>query len=352
MRLDQLRRGQIRSLALPTFELRDEEKLPTDCSLDVKFTAVEPGRVYFVEVKADFAGRPPPLARLMVTRGGAEPTEPVALIEHGVLVERDLTLELDGSTDRVVFWIETSGDPEWPAKMAGAVQLRTTPGGPACVGQKTRKMPTVRKDPKGDLTRALLKSSSPVLLTFGQLLETSEVPQKRELLAAMVDGDADVQLLEVAVRDLEAELDFESLDLSSAADACVAVFHPAAPPPVVEKCLSAALERQGEALPPAKVRLWRQLIRCAVLVLHRRAPDQLDELLEEHAFAEESGTLAILRPLVAWAEERAAHPESGLAFSFDESLQAIEQEEPGGAQLAATDLVVGSGLACVTADLD
>jgi hypothetical protein len=352
VRLHQLRRAQIRSLELPLFELRDEEKLPTGCLLDVRITCVEPGRSYYVEVKADFGSLVPPVARLKVARRGAPETNPLPLVEGGTSVEQGLPLEMDGSVDRIVFWVETEGSTRWPATMAGAIELRPVTGSLTTLGAKTRKMPVVRQDPKKGFTRALLGSSSPTLATLGQILEGTDDGRKLELLAQLLERDADVRLLEVAVRDLGAEIDFASSRLSGEASACVAILHPASPPALVLESLQRGLQRQGGALEPAKVRLWRQLIRCAVLVLHRRDPDQLDEILEEQAFAEESATLAILRPLVEWAEERSSQPQLEAEVSIEDCLEDVKKGEPGAAEAAAVDLAIGWGLACVTAELE
>ena len=352
VRLDQLRRAQIRSLGLPLFELRDEEKLPTGCSLDVRLTCVEPGRSYLVEVKADFGSLVPPVARLRVARRGEPTMEPLSLVERGAPLEQSLPLEMDGSVDRIVFWVETEGSARWPATMAGAIELRPVTGSLTTIGATTRKMPVVRQDPKKEFTRALLGSSSPALAALGRLLESADDGRKLELLAQLVDRNADVRLLEVAVRDLGTEIVLADPTLPDEARACVAILHPASPAALVQQSLLQALERQGEALGPARVRLWRQLVRCAVLVLHRRDPEQLDEILEEQAFAEESATLAILRPLVEWAEERSSQPAPETGVEIEECLEDVKGEEPGAAEAAAVDLAIGWGLACVTADLE
>jgi hypothetical protein len=342
----------MRSLGLSLLEIRGDERTPTGCSLELRITCSVPGRTFFLEAKADFGRWVPPVARLSLLRSRSETTEPVALVERGAIVEQGMTLELSASTERIVFWVETEGDARVPTKLAGAIQVRSAPGAEMRDPLNTKRLPTVKQNLKQELARALGASSAPTLAALGQLLESGDQARKLELLERLVEEDLDVRLLETAVRDLREAPDFSHLCLSDPAHACIAIFHPASPPDLVQQSLSVALARQQDALPPAKLRLWRQLIRCAVLVLQGRSPDLLDEMLEELAFGEDSGALAILRPLVDWVEETKARPSLPPGVSIDECLQAVAKGDPGTAERAAVDVALGYGLASVTVNLD
>ena len=124
LRLSQLRRGQTRSLALRLVETRARDRLPTEFFLDLKITCEVPDRMYSVEVKADLGRIVPYVADLTVLRSRHERTPPVALVERGVPVEKKLSLEVDGSTERVVFWVRTAGAACVPERMAATVEVR------------------------------------------------------------------------------------------------------------------------------------------------------------------------------------------------------------------------------------
>jgi hypothetical protein len=200
-----------------------------------------------------------------------------------------------------------------------------------------------------------------MLSTLGELLGSDDYGRKIYLLERLVDGDADVRLVDAAVRDFDLcgqtvqgfmSVDFSSLCLSDLVHAAIAVFHPASSPYLVEQCLTIAIERQGDALPPGKVRLWRQIVKAAVLRLHRRAPEVLDEVLDDLLFEQDSSKLTLLRRFVEWAaaKEKAAprQPERPI----DEYLRAVAGEDPDVAERAAVELMVIGGFVYMSAELD
>ncbi len=361
LRLSQLRLGQIRTVGLRLAEVRGRDRTPTEFFLDVKLNCVVQGQVYLVDVKADFGSYVPPVARLTVLKSRAEATPSATLVEDGVLVERSFPLDIDESAEQIVFWVVTDGAPAVPRRLAASIKVCPSSTPDEGDGLDTMRLPTEKQALKEELAHSLRHARSAVLSTLGYLMASDEFGRKCHLLEGLVDQDADVRLVEAAVRDLHLceqtvngfpAVDFSRLCLSDPVDAGIAVFHPASSPYLVEQCLNVALLRQTDALATGKVRLWRDIVKAAVLLLHRRAPELLDGVLDDLLFDQGSSRLALLRRLIDWAAGKSRTAPRRSQQPIDEYLQVIEGEDAAAAEKAAFELMADGGFVSISTELD
>jgi hypothetical protein len=359
--LDQLRCGQIRTVGLRLVEVRERERVPTDFFLDVKLTCVVQDQAFLADVKADFGASVPPEARLAVLTSRCEATPPVALVEAGAVVERSLLLEVDEGTDRVIFWVETKGGGDVPEWLAAAIQVRPSPENEERDDLDTMRLPPARQALKRELAGALCRMPSPTFSTLGQLMASNDFDRKTYFLERLVEGDADTPLVEAAVRDFDfchqavqgfMSVDFSSLCLSDLVQASIAVFHPASPPELVGQCLVVGTARQLAGWPAGKIRLSHHLDKAAVLRLHRRAPEALDEILDDMLFDEDPSRMTSLRRLVDWAAARKRPAPRQPQRPIDRYLGDIAAEDSDAARRAAIELLAIGGFICISGELD
>ncbi|MBN1773752.1 MAG: hypothetical protein JXB32_20995 [Deltaproteobacteria bacterium] len=358
LRLGQLPAGQVRAVDLPLVETRGHQRNPTGFYLGLKIACDVPGRLYTVDVKPDFGRTVPPVATLTVMRSRYEATRPVTLVEAGAPVERSMLLELDDGTNHVVFWIRTEGAAGVPRRMAAAIGVQPLPRSDEAEDDlDTMRLPTVRQAAKEELALALRQTPHPALSTLGELLGSDDDARKIEYLERLIAAEADICLIEAAVRDLDlceqtvpgfAPTDFAALCLSDPVDASIAVFHPGSSPYLVHRSLTVALDRRRDRLPPGQARLWPALVAAAVVNLHRRAPELLRETLEDLETLGDDETLAFVRRLAdrAAARPRSAPPDPD--DPTDECLRLVGAADRRNAETAALRLLTRYGFVWVT----
>lgn len=363
LRLTQLAAGRTRSIRLPLLEAAHERLGPTGFSLELLVTCEEPERSFHFDVKADFGSIPPHRAVLTVLKSRSETLRPEELIERGVPVQRGFALEVDPTTTRVVFWVETEGAACVPAKLAAALRVRSAPGElpeqppePEQPAEDddldTMRLPTRKLTMKVELAAALRRSASPSLALLGEVLKAEELDEKLGLLRGLVAAGADLRLVETAVQDVAlsehlvpefGRVPFERLDVSDGVHAWLVVFHPAAPPHVVRQCLVVAVERA--CLPEAaRDRYdWQRLARAATLVLARRARPELDAELLATRLEADAGRLAFLERAVAWAEARRPSPTPRLSVAVETCLELVAGADAEVAERVACELLAHCG---------
>ncbi len=359
LRLGQIPSGQVRALDLPLIETQGRQRTPTPYFLGIKITCDIPGHLYSLDVKPDFGRNVPPAASLTVMRSRYEATRPVALVERGEPVERNLLLELDDNTEQVVFWICTEGAAEVPRRMAATIGVQPMPRSDEQDDLDTMRLPTVRQAAKEELARALRRTPHPMLCTLGELLGDDDGARKIALLERLIEADADVCLIEAAVRDLDlceqtvlgfAPTDFGGLCLSDLVDASIAIFHPASSPYLVHHCLTVALDRRNDRLPPGQVRLWQALVEAAVVTLHRRAPELLHETIEDLEIVGDADGLATVRLLADRAATRPRSAPTDPGHPLDDCLRRVGCDDRRGAESATRELLTRYGFVWIAAE--
>jgi hypothetical protein len=200
-----------------------------------------------------------------------------------------------------------------------------------------------------------------MLSTLGQLMASDDYGRKTYLLERLVEGDADTPLVEAAVRDFDfchqmvqgfVSIDLSSLCLSDLVQASIAVFHPASSPQLVGQCLVVGMARQFAGWPAGKIRLSRQLDKAAVLRLHRRAPEALDEILDDMLFDEDPSRMTSFERLVDWAAAKKPPARRQPEKPIDEYLRAVAREDPDVAERVAVELMAIGGFVCISLELD
>ena len=361
LRLGRMPAGQVRALDLPLIQANGRQRSPTPFYLGLKISCEVPGRLYSLDVKPDFGRHFPTTATLTVVRSRFEATRPVQLIEGGEPVERTVLLELEDGTDQVVFWLCTTGAAAVPQRMAATIDVTPLPRPDEGDPLDTMRLPTVRQAAKEELAHALRRTPYPALATLGELMVSDDGSRKIAYLKRLIATDADVCLVEAAVRDLDlceqtvpgfAPTDFAGLCLSDLVDASIAVFHPAASPFLVHRCLTIALDRRHDDLPPGQLRLWRALIDAAVVGLQHRAPELLQELTEDLALADDGDAVATIRKLTARAVTRLSSMPPRSTSPIEECLLQLSGEDPHGARSAAVELLTRYGFVWIAAPPD
>lgn len=363
LRLAQLTPGRTRSLRLPLLQAAQEPPGPTGFFLELLVTCEAPGRAYHLDVKADFGSIPPRRAVLTVLKSRSETLSPEQLIERGVPVERGFELEVDPTTSRIVFWVQTEGAACVPAKLAAALRVRSAPEAlpeqppePEQPAEDddldTMRLPTRKLTMKIELAAALRRSASPSLALLGEVLKAEELDEKVGLLRGLVAAGADLRLVETAVQDVAlsehlvpefGRVPFERLDVSDGVHAWLVVFHPAAPPHVLRQCLVVAVERA--CLPGAEQadHDWPRLARAAILVLVRRARAELDAEVLATRLEADARRLAFLERAVAWAEARRPSPAPRLSVPVQTCLELVAGDDAEVAERAAHELLAHCG---------
>ena len=369
LRLTQITRGRTRSIRLPLLEAARARRGPTGFFLELLVTCEEPDRTYRFDVKADFGSIPPRRAALTVLKSRSEALPPEELIERGVPVERGFVLEVEPSTDRIVFWVATEGAACVPDKLAAVLRVRSPPEEPAVPWPDpkeaaedddldTMRLPTRKLALKADLAAALRRSASPPLVMLGEVMRANELDAKLGLLRGLLVSGADLRLIETAVQDVALceqmepgfeRVRFERLEPSDWVHAHLVVFHPASPPHVVRQCLAAAVQKACSPSGGAGDPGWYRLARAAALVLARRARQELDAELLATRLEGEATKPAFLTDLVEWAAAQQPSTAPRLALPLGDCLDLIAGEDLAVAEQAAFELLAHCGFVSVAA---
>jgi hypothetical protein len=371
LHLSSLRRGQVRGLRLRLMEMRGQEKLPTDHYLDLKICCDVPDRVYYIDAKADLAGRPPGSARLSLLKSRHDTTAPVELVERGCCAEKGIALEIRPETTKVVLWLATEGSPDVPSRLAAVLNVRpptvSPPGPPAEPLEAppeeldTMRLPSIKSIVLGVLAKALRSAPSDSLSTLGTLFE-SPGPAAMAHLGRLIDFGADIRIVEAAVRSLDtAELsgtapgrfDFVTLDLNTPAGAAVAVFHPRTPAYLLNQAFLLAFEnnvRMPQAEPYGT--FWRQLAKAAAVLLVRFHHDLLTEDVEVLSCSDDPFRPRVVQMMIEWASRKQRPFTPPPAEPIDNVSARIAGADPDVSLLAAVGLLATYGFIGVSAQLD
>ncbi len=349
LKLARLQPGRQRVLRLRLMEIRRNDKRPTEYFLQLGITCLVPLRSYQFDVQADFGPTPPPRASIIVAVGRAPAQPPAPLVENGVALGVRFTLNVDPTTEWLTLWVSAEGVPEIPAHLAGELRLRLSDDDRSAHELETARLPSLKVVMRQGLMGAFRQSPSQVLVLLGGLMETVEPFEKRELLSRLLAVDADLRMLDAAVRDLafaeQVERDFPPTDfarlvLDDPLGASLAVFHPACPTPVVQQCFVTAFERQFAATTPAGRRRWQELLKAAAVVICRKDRSLLDEdFAAASGLAAEPSRLALYRSLVEWATTLPPPARKALAGPAAEYLKRITDGPAAEAEQAALELL-------------
>ncbi len=310
--------------------------------------------MYYLDVRADFGETPPRHARLTILKSRYDAMLPLVLVDQGVTTETGIALEVDPSTDRVIFWVATEGDPAIPEKLAATLQIREPAASPLLDGLDTLRLPTVKVVLKEKLTPALLALVAPPLATLGEIMDSDDFGRKIYLLGQLLADGADIRLIEAAVRDVELceqtvdgfmRVVFPELTLTEPVHASVAVFHPSSPPYLINQCLAIALDHP-DAYP------WHELARAATLVLSRRARSLIDDDIEALSCEDDPRKLLRLRALAEWAETRKPRLPPELQAPVETYLEVVGRRNPQAAEQAVLELMTHCGFVSLAAELD
>ncbi|NMC71441.1 MAG: hypothetical protein GYA57_15430 [Myxococcales bacterium] len=344
LRLAEMRTGQTRMLRLRLMAVEEEERRPTDFYLEATITCDRPGRMYYLEATADFGAVPPRAARLTVLKSRYDATQPVALITDGRPVQSSVGLEIEPSVDRLVLWISTEGSAGVPAKLAAEVRLQPREAGPAPAELDTLRLPSMKLVVKESLAAALRRAQDPALVALGESMSAETPGRKLECLRRLLELEADVRLIEAAVRELELcegavrgfpRVVFDDLSLDMPAHAVLAVFHPGTPLYLVNQCLAIAFEARSESSAAPERRWWDLVLRAATVVLRRRAPALLEENLAVMECGESREAAAALQGLVDWATKLGPAPQAAEASPLEKYLRVIAGRDAAEAAEAA-----------------
>jgi hypothetical protein len=362
LRLDQLRRGQIRALRLRLMEIRGRQKDPTDFFLDVKVACDQPERLYYFDVKADFGAFPPRTARLRVLKNRYEATLPVTLVEHGATIEKGVSLEIDAATDKVVLWVTTEGPSVVPPKLAAEIRVRDVPETALAEELDTIRLPSVKALVKQSLVGALRAAPTRQLVALGEILVAEDVDDKMRWLGRLVEMGGDVRLIEAGVRDIELaeqtvagfpRIDFPTLMLNDPVQAAVAIFHPETPPYLVNLGFVIAFERHLDPAGAESAALWKQLAKAAAVILCAKSRELLDEDIEAMGFGPDRTRQTLLRMLVDWAVRRSEPPPPPpLNAPIEHYLNTIAAEDGAAALQATVQLLANYGFVGLSMRLD
>jgi hypothetical protein len=310
--------------------------------------------MYYLDVRADFGETPPRHARLTILKSRYDAMLPLMLVDQGVVTEIGVALEVDPSTERVIFWVATEGEPAIPEKLAATLQVREPTVTPLRDDLDSLRLPTVKLVLKESLTPALLALVAPPLATLGEIMDSDDFGRKIYLLGQLLDHGADIRLVEAAVRDVELcehtvpgfmRVVFPDLTLNDPVHTCLVVFHPSSPPYLVNQCLAIALEH-ADAYP------WRDLARAAALVLCRRARSLIDDDFEALASEGDPRRLQQLRALVGWADARKPQLPPELQAPVETYLEVVGRRNPQAAEQAVLELMTHCGFISLAAELD
>jgi hypothetical protein len=244
--------------------------------------------------------------------------------------------------------------------MAAAIRVYMPPESAVDQDLDTMRLPTSKLTVKQILSAALSASSSPPLSTLGAIMSVDDLDRKLELMRTLVDGRTDLRLVDAAVRDVDLcehvvpafrGPDFEQLCPADPIQACLAVFHPAVPPHVVRQCLAHALEACAAAPSPEGAYPWHGLLKAAVLVLCRRARDQLDDDVYAAKLEGDPRKLELLQRLAEWACRTRPGTAPPLPDSMAASLERIAGRSPAEAERAALELMIHFGFIGLSTEL-
>ena len=279
LRLVDIRPGQPQTLRLRLMELRRNDKRPTDFFLDLSVDCLKPALTYLAQARPDFGATPPERAALTIIAGRNSAEPPIPLVRNRVPVDAQFVIAFEAATEWLTLWISSDGEPAVPAQLAGEVRLRHPQDERPAEALPTARLPSLKFVMRQSLMYSFRLSSSPALVTLGEIMRGEEPRGKYELLRRLVDSGADVRLDEAGVRDFQAAeqivegfppVDFARLSPEQILDAAVIVLHPGAPLPLVLQTLGVAFGRQFTSGTPQEGERWRGLVKAAAVVICRK----------------------------------------------------------------------------------
>ncbi len=126
LRLLKLRPGQTRALRLELIAGESGREVDTGCSLEIRISCDAEQRVFWLDVKPDFAGCVPRSAAIILLQDDGTPTRPLEVADGRRLLEKSIPLELTADMRRIRFRVFTEGAAELPPQMSAEVRLRTS----------------------------------------------------------------------------------------------------------------------------------------------------------------------------------------------------------------------------------
>jgi hypothetical protein len=365
LRLATLRRGQMRAVRLRLMEVTGSAKRPTEFYLDVKVCCDVPDQTYYLDVKADFGPRLPRAARLVVLKSRYDATTPVGLIDGGVCVERGVPLEIRPDTEKVIFWITVDGSAAVPSKLAAEMRVKPPAPPPAEPSEEldTMRLPSIKNVITESLARALLTAQPGPMTLLGEIMASPNTLSAVRDLGRLIDAGANMRLVEAAVRAIDTAeqagkatppLDFPTLCLNEPAGAAMIVFHPQAPPYLLNQAFIIALENHL-ATPAADPMsgFWKQLANAAAIVLYRTDKAMLDEDAEVMACGGDPFRPRVLKMMIDWAARKQRPPTPPPAEPLETSLRRIASDpDPAVAMQALCDTLLTYGFIGVSAQID
>jgi hypothetical protein len=359
LRLDLLRRGQVRSVRVPLTELRDAGAVRSYALLDVRVYCRAPGRSFQLEVRGDFGGNPPRSALLRIFLDARELGEPAVLVSRGVPSEPELGLETGTEAERLVFRVTAEPDSGAPRQFAGVVRLKESADPSGKRDSPTGRWRSARALVKAELGAALRQSSAPALVLLGRLMEHSDPGGKLELLRKLVEAQSDVRLLEAAAADIALcvqldkgfpEVDFPALSLNDPAEASLVIFHPRSPTYLLAVCFVLCLENNLAPVHERDAVWWRELAKAGAVALWRRDRASLEELAGTMRAGSDPVKAMLLEKLTKWASRRSTSVPPEPRERLDDQLSRIRGRNQEAAVATALEALVDHGYLVVTGD--
>jgi hypothetical protein len=357
LRLDLLRRGQVRSVRVPLVELRDTGAVRSYALLDVRVYCRAPGQSFQLEVRSDFGGNPPRSALLRIFLDTRELGEPVVLVLRGVPSEPELGLETATEAERLVFRVTAEPDSGAPRQLAGVVRLKESADSSGKRDSPTGRWRSARALVKAELGAALSQSSAPALVLLGRLMEHSDPGGKLELLHKLVEAQSDVRLLEAAAADVALcaqldkgfpEVDFPALSLNDPAEASLVIFHPRSPTYLLAVCFVLCLENNLAPVHERDAVWWRELAKAGAVALWRRDRASLEELAGTMRAGSDPVKAMLLEKLTKWASRRSTSVPPEPRERLDDQLSRIRGRNQEAAVATALEALADHGYLVVT----
>lgn len=362
--LGELQRGQIRAVRLPLMEIAGTGKRPSDFLLDVKVSCDVPGRIFYLDVRADFGSWSPRAARLILLKSRYDATTPLGLMDGDQSVERGVPLEIDPDTEKVIFWITAERWLGSPVKLAAELRVRPpAPALPDSMGDlDTMRLPSIKSSILDSLRRGLAGAPPGPMALFAEIMASPQPVTAVRDVGRLIEAGADIRLVEAAVRAIETTeqagrvkepLDFAALSVNDRSEAAVIVFHPLAPSYLVNQAFVLSLENHlTRPMTDPTAAFWKQLTKAAVIVLGRRDRAILEEDVEMMEVSGDRARVRVLKMLIEWARHRANPPEPPPLESLDATVDRMLKGDPDEAMRALCDALVTFGFIGVSTQLE